>query len=160
MATTRSSFTLTVLRYLWALPYTLVGLLFVPFVAATGGRVQVVQGVVEMYGRVPDFWLRRIVWVPNALAITVGHVVLARDHDALALTRAHERAHVHQYERWGIVFGPAYLLASIWAALSKEGAYQGNRFEREAREYARVAAAHGEAEKRPDAAIHRRTPAV
>lgn len=128
---------LKIARYAWALPYTFVGLAFAPFVAVTGGRVQIMRGVIEMYGRLPAFWLRHVVLVEGALAITIGHVVLARDREALELTRTHERAHVHQYERWGIAFGPAYLLASVCAIARKESAYFGNRFERDARAYAR-----------------------
>ncbi|MDY0087160.1 MAG: signal peptide prediction [Coriobacteriia bacterium] len=139
MVKTPSHPVITVLRYLWALPYTLVGLGFAPLVAATGGRVQVTRGVVEMYGRVPAFWLRHVVLVEGALAITIGHVVLARDRDALLQTRTHERVHVRQYERWGIAFGPAYLLASVWAMLRKQSAYLGNWFERDARAQAHVA---------------------
>jgi hypothetical protein len=32
--------------------------------------------------------------------MTLGHVVIARDQDLLDLTRAHERVHVRQCERW------------------------------------------------------------
>jgi hypothetical protein len=121
------------LRYLWALPYTLVGLLFVPFVILTGGRARVFRGVLELDGPLPAFWLRHIVLVRGAAAITIGHVVLGRDDRALAQTRSHERVHVRQYERWGPAFVPAYLIAAMWAVLRGEGAYRGNYFEREAR---------------------------
>jgi hypothetical protein len=124
-------------RYLWVLPYTLAGLLFVPFVILTGGRARVVDGVLEMHGRLPDFWLRNVVLVRDAAAITVGHVVLGRDENALARTRRHERAHVRQYELWGPAFIPAYLLAGAWALIMRRGAYRGNYFEREARRHAK-----------------------
>ena len=121
------------LRYLWALPYTLMGLLFVPFVILTGGRARVFRGVLELDGLLPAFWLRHVVLVRGAAAITIGHVVLGRDDRALTQTRSHERVHVRQYERWGPAFVPAYLIAGLWAMLRREGAYRGNYFEREAR---------------------------
>jgi len=125
-------------QYLWALPYTLIGALFTPFVLATGGRAHVLDGVLELYGPLPEFWLRRVALVPNAAAITIGHVVLARDREALEFTRAHERAHVRQFERWGLAFVPAYLVAGAWALLSGDGAYRGNYFERDARRQAAI----------------------
>jgi hypothetical protein len=69
----------------------------------------------------------------GAAALTIGHVVVARDGEALADTRAHERVHVAQYERWGLFFLPAYVLASLWAAARGRHFYLDNRFEREAR---------------------------
>jgi hypothetical protein len=54
----------------------------------------------------------------------------------LAQTRAHERAHVRQYERWGIFFLPAYLLASAGAWLRGAAPYADNVFERQARRQA------------------------
>lgn len=121
------------LRYLWAFPNTLVGLLFVPFVLSSGGRARVVDGVLELHGPLTTFLLRRCVPIQGgASAITFGHVVIGRDAPMLALTRVHERVHVRQCEIWGPAFLPAYLVASIWGLLSGQGAYMGNYFEREA----------------------------
>jgi hypothetical protein len=58
--------------------------------------------------------------------------VLARDEAALDETRAHERVHVAQCERWGLLFVPAYLGASALAWLRGGDAYFDNVFEREA----------------------------
>lgn len=77
--------------------------------------------------------LRRLVMPPRgASALTLGHVVLGRDAEALHRTRRHERVHVAQYERWGPFFLPAYALASLIAVLSGRRAYRDNAFEREA----------------------------
>ena len=65
--------------------------------------------------------------------MTLGHVVIARDARALELTRAHERVHVRQYESWGPLFVPAYLLAGVFAVLGGGHRYFDNLFEREAR---------------------------
>jgi hypothetical protein len=120
-------------RYVWASPNSLIGLLFAPTVWVAGGGLQVVDGVLELHGSVISWVLRRCTGVPGgACAVTFGHVVLGRDQESLCRTRAHERVHVRQYERWGPAFIPAYLLAALWAFVTGAGAYHGNVFEREA----------------------------
>jgi hypothetical protein len=47
-------------------------------------------------------------------------------------TRAHERVHVAQCERWGPLFVPAYLAAGAWAWARGRHPYFDNPFEREA----------------------------
>ena len=64
--------------------------------------------------------------------MTLGHVVIARDEHLLEETRAHERVHVRQCERWGPLFIPAYLAASLVLWLVGRRAYEDNPFEREA----------------------------
>ena len=70
-------------------------------------------------------------WFPIA-AITLGHVVLAVDARALESTRAHERIHVRQYERFGALFPLFYFAASLGALRRGGSAYGDNRFEKEA----------------------------
>lgn len=132
--------------YAWASPNTLVGLLFVPvaWLPPVGrmrarwqrpgaARLRIVDGVLEVHGPWIAVLLRRLVPLEGgALAMTFGHVVVGRDGRALELAREHERAHVRQCERWGPLFIPAYLLASVWAWLRGRGAYEGNAFEVEA----------------------------
>ncbi len=119
--------------YLWALPTTAVGLLFLLLAMITGGRARVVQGVLEVHGGLVRFYLRYGTLLRGgAAAMTLGHVVLGRDQAALDRTRADERIHVRQCERWGPLFIPAYLLASLWALLRGRSAYRDNPFEREA----------------------------
>lgn len=65
-------------------------------------------------------------------AMTLGHVVIARNATTLASTRAHERVHVRQCERWGPCFVPAYLAASALEWLRGRDPYLDNSFEREA----------------------------
>ena len=122
----------SVIRYLWALPNTLLGLLFLPAALWRRSGVRVVDGVVEIHGPVVATVLRRLPIVGGAAAMTLGHVVLGCTQRALDFTRAHERIHVRQYERWGPFFIPAYVAAGAWAGLRGRGAYLGNRFEREA----------------------------
>ena len=68
--------------------------------------------------------------------MTLGHVVLGRDSRLLELTRPHERVHVRQVERWGPLFIPAYLFASVLVYFKGGRAYEDNPFEREAYETA------------------------
>ncbi len=113
--------------YLWASPYSLlaitIGLLL-------GGKFRRVEGVIEIHGQLIAKVLQRF-YVP-ALAITVGHVVLAQTPWALEVTRKHERVHVQQYERWGLAFIPAYLLISGYLYLRGRDGYRENPFEVEA----------------------------
>jgi hypothetical protein len=99
----------------------------------SGGKLRVVEGVLEVHGGFAAFLLRR--WVPlagGASAMTLGHVVIARDQSLLDLTREHERVHVRQVERWGPLFVPLYLAMSGVALLRGQDPYRGNPFEREA----------------------------
>jgi hypothetical protein len=64
--------------------------------------------------------------------MTLGHVVIGRNQDALNGTRAHERVHVRQCERWGPFFIPAYLTMSAVTWFRGRRAYEDNPFEREA----------------------------
>jgi hypothetical protein len=120
--------------YLWALPTTAVGLLFLPLVLVSrkgGGKV--VDGVLELHGGPVDFFLRKCTLLKGgASAMTLGHVVLGRTEDLLDLTRSHERVHVRQCERWGPLFIPAYLIASLLVLLRGGRPYEDNPFEREA----------------------------
>lgn len=121
------------LRYAWAGPNTMAGLVLAVATRATGGRVHRVEGVLEASGGVAAWLLRHAVPLRGgAQAITLGHVVLARDEQAAACTRRHERVHVQQYERWGPLFLPAYFGASAWAWLQGADPYRDNPFERAA----------------------------
>lgn len=92
-----------------------------------------VDGVLELHGGAVSFFLRRCTLLRGgASAMTLGHVVLGRDEQLLALTRDHERIHVRQCERWGPFFIPAYLLASLFALMRGRRPYEDNPFEREA----------------------------
>ncbi len=139
-----------VLRYLWAAPGTLVGAAVTLPVLMTGGRARRVDGVIEVEGRLLHHALRRFVPLHGgALAMTLGHVVVARDAAALDRTRQHERVHVGQYERWGVFFIPAYFAAALYIAARGGRPYQDNPFEMEARANARQSAAKASATGKP-----------
>lgn len=121
--------------YVWAFPTTLPGLLLLPAAWAGGGRVRLVEGVLEAHGPLVAWMLRRLVPLPSgAAAITIGHVVFGRDQACLDASRQHERVHVRQCERWGPFFIPLYFLFSLLAWRKGGRAYADNRFERQARE--------------------------
>jgi hypothetical protein len=120
------------LVYLWVLPTTAVGLIFVPLALVSGGGVQVVEGVIEVSGGLAAGFLKYLAF--GASAMTLGHVVLGQDRDALEWSRSHERVHVRQCERWGPAFIPAYLLASVAVWIRGGRPYWDNPFEREAYE--------------------------
>jgi hypothetical protein len=121
-----------VCRYLWAGPATVLGLA-IAALALRGGRLALVEGVIEAQGPLLRLALSCLVPIRGGVAaLTLGHVVLARDAHALHHTREHERVHVDQYERWGPFFVPVYIAASVWALAQGGHAYFDNRFEREA----------------------------
>ncbi len=123
--------------YLWALPATALGSVFLIAALITGGGARIVQGVIEVHGGAAKWYLCCVVgwFLPGgATAMTLGHIVLGRDRDSLDRTRVHERIHVRQCERWGPLFIPAYLGASAWLWLRGADAYRDNPFEREAYE--------------------------
>lgn len=116
-----------ILVRLWAAPYTLLGL-FLGFILR--GRFAIVDGVVEIHSPAIAKWLWRL--PPHAIAMTLGHVVLGASESVLWRTRTHERVHVRQFERWGPLLAPAYLLAWVYLSLRGQDGYRENPFEIEA----------------------------
>ena len=120
------------LRYLWAMPASVLGLALASL-AAYRGRIVLINGIIEASGPLLDLALRRLIPIHGgAEAMTFGHVILGRTARTLAATRAHERVHVEQYERWGPLFILVYLGSSLWALAHGRHPYYDNRFEREA----------------------------
>ena len=120
------------LRYLWASPYSFVGLLLSLVAILFGATMRIRNGTVEAAGGRIGAWVSHLPRVLQFLAITLGHVILGTSHDLLGSHRAHERVHVQQYERWGALFIPLYFASSLVQLLRGGDPYLGNRFEREA----------------------------
>jgi hypothetical protein len=118
-------------RYAWASPCTAVGLLFaIPPLSLGFATARVVDGVIEIaLGNASPFTRRCLPFN----AITFGHCVLGMSTAELHRLRAHEHAHVRQYERWGAMFFLAYPLASAWQWLRGRRPYRDNGFEVQAR---------------------------
>ena len=89
--------------------------------------------MVEFWGGLGG-WLLRYVF--RARAITFGHTVLARSVADLDTTHEHELIHVRQYERWGLLMVPAYLLYGLILWLRGRHPYLDNPFEQQAFEEA------------------------
>ena len=124
-----------VLAALWALPWTLPGLVLWGLARLSGGRGTWVEGALEVHGGLVAALLRRdLPLLGRVEALTLGHVVLGRDPAVLARTRPHERAHVRQYGRWGPLFVPAYLAFGLALRLRGRDPYRDNPFEVEARQ--------------------------
>lgn len=142
-AAARRSLLVRSLLYAWAGPVTLVGLGAALAVALSGGRVRVVDGVVEASGGLLSRLFPRMVPRLHLWAVTLGHVVLAEHAGSAERTRRHERVHVRQYEKWGLLFPLLYGASSARALLRGGDPYRDNAFEREAfaGEEERVAAA-------------------
>lgn len=121
---------------LWASPWTLLGLLAGTIGLLTGGRARARGRVLVFYGGAVPWLLSRMPAGQGVSAMTLGHVILGRTEAALDACREHELVHVRQYERWGPLFVPAYLLASLVLWLRGKDAYRDNPFERQAFEEA------------------------
>jgi hypothetical protein len=88
---------------------------------------RVINGVLVCEGA---SWPARLGW--HYRAITFGHVILCVDRIDERTLR-HEMAHVRQYETWGPLFVPAYLVAGLQAMGEGGHYYRDNRFEVAAR---------------------------
>ena len=123
-------------KVLWAAPCSAVGLMFAAALLLFGGRVKFFAGTLEVtFRQNKSLCGRGARWLPFR-AITFGHVIVAVTQQELEHLRAHERAHVEQYERWGVMFFLAYAASSIWQILMGRRAYWDNYFEVEARKCA------------------------
>jgi hypothetical protein len=119
-------------RYAWALPATFAGLLLSLIAFAFGASGRIVEGAVEIAGGRVDRCLAMLPRHCRFGAITLGHVIIGVDHETLARYRLHEHVHIRQYERWGAMFFPLYLLSSLLQIARGRDPYLDNSFEREA----------------------------
>ena len=120
------------LRYAWASPATGVGLVLAAIAGAFGAKFAVVDGVIEVAVDGLERVLARAPRPARFDAITFGHVVIGTSAATLAACRAHERVHVRQYERFGLLFFPLYLGASLVELLRGRHPYWHNPFEQQA----------------------------
>ena len=118
------------LLYAWAAPATLLGLGVGLLGLVTRGKCRTRAGIVEFHSGAVTWLLER--FPGNPLAMTLGHVVIARSEAGLDVTHEHEMVHVRQYERWGPLFIPAYLTCRLMFWLARRDPYRENPFEVEA----------------------------
>lgn len=121
------------LRYAWAGPVSMVGIALAALALACGARARAERGVLEVCGGRLATLLARLPGLRRFEAVTLGHVVLADSRAALERQRAHERAHVRQFERWGVLLLPLYVTAAAVEMLRGRHPYRDNLFERQAR---------------------------
>lgn len=119
-------------RYAWAAPCTVMGLVLTAPAFFLGANARVVDGVIEIAPAGPRAASRLPGFLPFN-AITFGHVVFGTSAQELDRLRAHEHAHVRQYEHWGALFLVAYPASSLWQWARGRRAYADNRFEVQAR---------------------------
>lgn len=122
-----------IVLYIWTFPNTLLGLVFVPLALFSKGRMEIVDGVLEIHGGFVTWFLKHGVPVRGYVAaLTLGHVILGYNKEALSAYRRHEHAHVRQYEILGPIFLPVYLVASLRAWIKGRSAYAENYLEKRA----------------------------
>ena len=121
---------LRLICYLWASPASLLGMAIGGLGMLTRGRARTKAHILEFHSGAVGWLLRHFPGDP--LAMTLGHVVIARTEAALDITHEHEMVHVRQYERWGPLFIPAYLACSLVLWLRRRDPYRDNPFEVEA----------------------------
>jgi len=120
---------LQIVRYAWAAPCTVVGLLPSVLALLIGGAARIRSGAIE----VAFFRDERESRIPFG-AITLGHVILGHSLQKLDVLRSHEQEHVKQYERWGLLFFLAYPASSLYQLLRGRDPYWFNHFEVQCRE--------------------------
>ena len=116
-------------HYIWASPNSFLGALVGLLGLLTGGSAEIHRGCLEFQGGIISLCLKRILGVT---AMTLGHTILGTSTSDLAVVRDHEQVHVRQYERWGPLFIPAYLVCSLVLWIRRRDLYRDNPFEVEA----------------------------
>jgi hypothetical protein len=120
------------LKYAWAAPYTLLGLVVGLLGLLLRASWRTERGTLEFFGGGLGWIIARVPQPFAFSAMTLGHVIIAVDKATMRELRAHERVHVRQYERWGPMFLPAYLLSSLVQLLRGRHPYRENHFELQA----------------------------
>lgn len=120
------------LLVLWASPWSLLGVSVGMLGLVSGGSWQRRDRILEFYGGWIRTVLQRVPIAGGASAMTLGHTVIGCSAADLDRVRDHELVHVGQYERWGPLFVPAYLLSSVYLMLRGYDPYLDNPFEKEA----------------------------
>jgi hypothetical protein len=114
----------------WNTPNTLIGLLTKGVFGRRKFKRVGEQQYEALLGSPFDKFMRKI----GFAAITLGEVVLFVNGGVTKKRLVHEMAHVKQGRKWGILFLPLYLSASLWGRLSEGTWYASNHFEKDAEE--------------------------
>jgi hypothetical protein len=122
-------------KLLWASPCSVVGVLLAAVPVALGGRATWRRGALEVTYRQSMASCGKLARALPFRGIVFGHVILAVTDEELRRIGPHERVHVAQYERWGPLFFPAYVLSSLSQLLRGRSPYWYNHFEVQARQH-------------------------
>lgn len=122
--------------YTWPAPYTLLGLWLMLAPWSGDRRWIFYRGTIGIVGPAAARLLALAPIHGGAAALTLGHTIWAVSESAFYDSWEHEYVHVRQYERWGILFVPAYFVSGGWQWLHGRDAYWDNPFEIEARSVA------------------------
>jgi hypothetical protein len=123
-----------IFKYLWVAPISLLFLPLAWFAQWTGGGYALHSGVLEVWGgKVGRRLDKGLPLFGSAAAITLGHVVVGISPYYLNCTRVHEREHVRQFERWGVLFPLVYFSAGLWVLAKGRRFYLDNPYEIAAR---------------------------
>lgn len=114
---------LKAIGYVWAFPVTAMGLSLAAAARLTGGSVRLQDGVVEAHGGLVGQLLRGGRFHRGGAAMTLGHVILARDERCLEASREYERHHVRQFECWGPLLLPLYWGIALWLRMRGRDPY-------------------------------------
>src|SRR5438045_5768990 len=98
-------------RYAWAFPATTVGLLFTAAALFAAATIRFGDGVIEVAGGHLDRIVSLLPARTRFVAITFGPVIIGIDQAVLRRVRVHEHVHGEQYERWGVLCFPIYLVS-------------------------------------------------
>jgi hypothetical protein len=119
-------------KVLWASPWSLWGLSIGVMGLLTGGGVQRSGRILEFWGGILPLFLKHFPFIAGSPVATFGHVVLGRCPRHLDACRPHQLIHVKQYEQWGPLFVPTYIMCWIVLWCVGKRPYYDNPFEREA----------------------------
>jgi hypothetical protein len=136
---------LKLIKVLWALPCSVIGLALAALVLATGGRAKLSAGALELTYRRSHAQCGSLARVLPFRGIVFGHVIMAVTDAELVAIGPHERVHVQQYELWGPLFLLAYGASSLWQLARGHNPYWDNHFEVQARERANASLCRGAA---------------
>jgi hypothetical protein len=125
---------LKVVKLLWALPCSIVGLALATVPMVLGGSAKWHAGALEVTYRPSEASCGRLARRLPFRGIVFGHVIIAVTQQELAAIGPHERVHVEQYELWGPLFFLAYPAASLWQLVNGRSPYRCNYFEVQARQ--------------------------
>lgn len=127
-----TSRTILFLKILWASPWSLWGMSIGILGLLTGGGLRRSGRILEFWGGFLPIFLKYFPFIAGSPVATFGHVILGRCPRHLDACRPHQLIHVKQYECWGPLFVPTYIMCwfVLWCVGKRP--YYDNPFEREA----------------------------